>query len=79
MRSLRMLNRALGGLAIAIVRAYQRLLSPIMPPVCRFRPTCSQYMVQAIRKKGFIKGFALGFWRLLRCNPFGRGGYDPVP
>ncbi|NIM69009.1 MAG: membrane protein insertion efficiency factor YidD [Xanthomonadales bacterium] len=61
-----------------MVRLYQRCLSPLLPPVCRFRPTCSEYMIQAVRKKGLLVGVAKGLWRLLRCNPLFRGGYDPV-
>ena len=50
-----------------------------MPPSCRFYPTCSEYMAEAIMKYGALKGLGLGIWRLLRCNPFCKGGYDPVP
>lgn len=64
---------------IAIVRFYQRHISPLLPPSCRFQPTCSQYAVEAIQKHGALKGGALAFWRILRCNPFCKGGYDPVP
>lgn len=61
-----------------LVRLYQRL-SRRFPPVCRFRPTCSEYMVQALQTHGVIKGLLLGIWRILRCNPLCAGGYDPVP
>lgn len=64
---------------IVIVRFYQRHISPLLPPSCRFQPTCSQYAVEAIQKHGALKGGALAFWRILRCNPFCKGGYDPVP
>ena len=64
---------------IAIIRFYQRTISPMLPPSCRFQPTCSQYAVEAIQKHGALKGGALAFWRILRCNPFCKGGYDPVP
>ena len=64
---------------IAIVHFYQRHISPLLPPSCRFQPTCSQYAVEAIQKHGALKGGALAFWRILRCNPFCKGGYDPVP
>ena len=47
-------------------------------PVCRFRPTCSQYMIEAIEKKGIVRGVTKGLWRICRCNPFSRGGWDPV-
>lgn len=65
--------------ALLLIRGYQRLLSPILPPSCRFVPSCSQYGHEAIAKYGIIRGGALGAWRILRCNPFGGGGYDPVP
>jgi len=64
-------------LCIGLIRLYQRT-ARFRPPVCRFVPSCSEYTAQAIEKYGVIKGVALGCWRLLRCNPFGRGGYDPV-
>ncbi|MFH1708704.1 MAG: membrane protein insertion efficiency factor YidD [Planctomycetota bacterium] len=65
-------------LAIACVRVYQRLIAPLMPPVCRFTPSCSQYMIEAIQKKGLCRGAVKGAGRILRCNPFVPGGYDPV-
>ena len=58
---------------------YQRCISPFTPPACRFTPTCSEYAKQALKKHGPIKGLALAFWRVLRCNPWGGSGYDPVP
>lgn len=58
---------------------YQRYISPLSPPTCRFTPTCSEYARQAIVKHGPIKGLVLAVWRLLRCNPWGGHGYDPVP
>lgn len=63
------------------IRVYQKLLSPLkIRPCCIFYPTCSQYAVEAIEKRGIIVGLALGIWRILRCNPFNKhGGYDPVP
>ena len=64
---------------IWLVRLYQRFISPIKPASCRFTPTCSQYAVEAFTKRGFFVGFALTVWRILRCNPFSKGGYDPVP
>lgn len=66
-------------IGIFLVRLYQRFISPLKPPCCRFRPTCSQYAIEAFREWGFIAGFALTFWRILRCNPFSKGGDDPVP
>ena len=65
-------------LLIAIVRTYQRLLSPLFPPVCRFHPSCSQYFVEAVQLRGALVGACLGLWRILRCNPLSRGGHDPV-
>ncbi len=66
-------------LGIAFVRLYQILISPLKPSCCRFTPTCSAYAVEAFRKRGFFVGLILVIYRLLRCNPFARGGYDPVP
>ena len=63
---------------IWLIRMYQRGISPILGQHCRFRPTCSQYMIDAIKAKGLIKGVCLGIWRICRCNPFNPGGYDPV-
>jgi uncharacterized protein len=65
-------------LALHSIRLYQRFVSPALPPSCRFVPTCSDYGYEAIAKYGIIKGGRLAVWRILRCNPFGRGGYDPV-
>ena len=65
-------------LTLHLIRFYQRFVSPMLPPTCRFYPSCSQYAYEAIAKYGIIKGTRLAAWRLLRCNPFGRGGYDPV-
>ena len=62
-----------------LVRFYQQFLSPLLPRACRFYPSCSEYMVQAITEHGVLRGVALGGWRILRCNPFTPGGYDPVP
>lgn len=64
---------------IALVRGYQKIISPLLGHNCRFIPTCSQYMIQAIQVHGPAKGLLLGLWRILRCNPFGKYGYDPVP
>ena len=65
-------------LALCLIWLYQRFVSPLLPPTCRFYPSCSQYAYEAVAKYGIIKGTRLAAWRLLRCNPFGRGGYDPV-
>ncbi len=66
-------------LLLVLIRFYQKNISPALPPSCRFTPTCSQYAVEAIQKYGAGKGVLLALWRILRCNPFSRGGYDPVP
>ena len=66
-------------LLIALVRAYQVTLSPLLSGQCRFVPTCSQYFIEAVRTRGPAAGLALGLWRIVRCNPFSKGGYDPVP
>ena len=68
-----------GRFQILLVKAYQKILSPLCPGVCRFRPTCSQYMIEAIQTHGVIKGLWLGIRRLLRCHPWGGSGYDAVP
>lgn len=62
-----------------ILRGYQLTLSPLLPPACRFYPTCSQYMVEAVERYGVPRGVWLGVKRLGRCHPFHPGGYDPVP
>jgi uncharacterized protein len=65
---------------LALIRAYQKVISPTLPPgSCRFYPTCSHYGYQAIYKYGAIKGSLMAAWRILRCNPFNHGGFDPVP
>lgn len=60
------------------VRIYQATLSPLLGGQCRFIPTCSQYFIEAVQKRGVIGGLRRGLWRILRCHPFSRGGYDPV-
>jgi putative membrane protein insertion efficiency factor len=62
-----------------LIRGYQKFISPLLPPSCRFEPSCSQYSLEAIEKHGAIKGGTLAVWRVLRCNPWGKSGYDPVP
>ena len=64
--------------AIALIRVYQRAISPLLPRRCKYYPTCSAYAVQAIRSYGILRGSVLASWRLLRCNPFSHGGYDPL-
>ncbi|AEE15467.1 membrane protein insertion efficiency factor YidD [Treponema brennaborense] len=63
----------------SLIRLYQVCISPLFPPCCRFYPTCSVYALEAIRKHGPFKGFLMAVRRVLRCNPFCDGGYDPVP
>lgn len=65
-------------LMMLLVRFYQRCISPLMPARCRFYPTCSEYFMQALEKYGFFKGTYLGTKRILKCNPFNPGGYDPL-
>jgi putative membrane protein insertion efficiency factor len=62
-----------------MIRGYQRLLSPLLPPSCRFHPSCSQYALEAVTRYGALKGGWLAARRLVRCHPFHPGGYDPVP
>ena len=64
---------------IILIKIYQVCISPLFPACCRYTPTCSQYAIDAIKKYGPIKGFYLAAKRILRCNPFNEGGYDPVP
>ncbi|MCL6557306.1 MAG: membrane protein insertion efficiency factor YidD [Firmicutes bacterium] len=66
------------ALVIAGLRFYQRFISPLKPPSCRFYPTCSEYAVQAVAKYGVVRGLLVALWRILRCHPLCRGGYDPV-
>jgi putative membrane protein insertion efficiency factor len=66
-------------LATAALRFYKRLVSPLLPAACRYVPSCSEYAAEAVACHGLFRGSALALWRLLRCNPLARGGYDPVP
>ena len=63
---------------IMLIKFYRRRISPMKKPCCRFYPTCSAYAIEAIEKKGVIRGSVMAIWRILRCNPFCKGGYDPV-
>ncbi|MCC7477697.1 membrane protein insertion efficiency factor YidD [bacterium] len=65
-------------LLIAALLFYRRWISPLAPPSCRFTPTCSRYGVDALRRYGALKGSWLALWRVLRCNPWTKGGYDPL-
>jgi putative membrane protein insertion efficiency factor len=64
---------------LALIGAYRRLISPLLPRRCRYEPTCSAYAVESIRRFGAVRGTVLACWRLLRCNPLTDGGFDPVP
>ena len=64
---------------LVMLRFYKREISPMLPPCCRYTPTCSEYAMQAVEKYGPLRGGFLALRRLLRCNPFHKGGYDPVP
>jgi putative membrane protein insertion efficiency factor len=67
----------LAAVLIGFVRGYQMVLRPILPSVCRFEPSCSEYFIQAVRKYGPLRGACKGAWRICRCNPFCQGGFDP--
>ncbi|MBQ6809562.1 MAG: membrane protein insertion efficiency factor YidD [Clostridia bacterium] len=64
---------------VILIEFYRKHISPYTPPCCKYVPTCSEYALQAFEKHGFFKGLLLSAWRILRCNPFSKGGYDPVP
>ena len=69
----------IGKILVGIIRLYQKTISPLLGHNCRFRPTCSEYAIEAIQVHGVVKGLWLGIRRLLRCHPWGPHGYDPVP
>jgi hypothetical protein len=77
------LTRGLSRVGVRVlslaIRAYQVTLSPLLGPCCRYTPTCSRYALEALRVHGVWRGSALAAWRVLRCHPFARGGFDPVP
>ena len=75
---LKNINYLTRKLIIAAIKGYQLIISPLFPPACRFYPTCSNYSIQAIEKHGLTKGLLFSLWRVLRCNPFNKGGYDPL-
>ena len=72
------MQRGMIAIALGLLRIYKLCISPLLPSACRFHPTCSEYMKEAIEKHGVIKGVGLGLHRLSRCHPFHPGGYDPV-
>jgi uncharacterized protein len=67
------------SIALAVLRGYKRFVSPVLPPACRFVPTCSEYAAEAIEKHGVLRGGTLAARRIIRCGPWHPGGYDPVP
>jgi len=67
------------SISTALLRLYKGLVSPLLPSACRYVPSCSEYAAEALACHGLLHGSALALWRLLRCNPLGRGGFDPVP
>ncbi len=77
-RALAMVQRATAACLIGLVFVYRGTLGPLLSGHCRFHPTCSQYMIDAIRKHGPLRGVIRGLWRILRCNPWGGCGYDPA-
>ena len=72
------IERAAQSVLLAPVVVYQRVVSPALPRRCKYEPTCSHYAVQAVLEYGILRGLVLAMWRLLRCNPWSDGGYDPV-
>ncbi len=66
-------------IVLVLLRVYKRLISPVVPPACRFVPTCSEYAAEAIEKHGLVCGVRLAVWRIVRCAPWHPGGFDPVP
>ncbi len=69
---------SLRGIVVAPIVAYQRVISPALPRRCKYEPTCSAYAVRAVQEYGILRGLVLAGWRLLRCNPWSHGGFDPV-
>jgi putative membrane protein insertion efficiency factor len=78
-RILGAVNAGLNAVFIGLIRVYQYTLSPMLGQRCKYYPSCSNYAIGALREHGPIRGLGLASWRLLRCNPFSNGGYDPVP
>jgi len=74
----RLISNGLKSVVVFLIRLYQRFISPLLSNSCRFSPTCSHYMIEVIQKKGVFIGGFWGIFRILRCNPLSRGGYDPV-
>ena len=74
-----MMQQMLKRIVLLPVKFYRRYISPLFPPCCRFTPTCSQYCLDAVEEWGVFCGLALTLWRIIRCNPWSKGGHDPVP
>jgi uncharacterized protein len=72
------MNNIAQSAALTFLRAYQWLISPLLPPACRYVPSCSEYALEAVARYGALRGAGMAIWRVLRCNPFVAGGYDPV-
>ncbi len=79
MKMIDFLSSFFSAFFIFLINIYRKCISPLLPPMCRFRPTCSVYAIEAIKTHGVISGLYLTFRRLLKCHPFHPGGYDPVP
>lgn len=73
------MSHPLRRIAVLLLLGYRRIVSPLLAPRCRYHPSCSAYAIEAIRQFGILRGGLLAAWRLLRCNPWSLGGYDPVP
>ncbi|WP_322645554.1 membrane protein insertion efficiency factor YidD [Oerskovia flava] len=78
-RCARLLMRLPGLVVVALIRGYQMVISPMTGPTCKYYPSCSHYALEAVRRHGVVRGGGLAVWRLLRCNPWSRGGVDDVP
>jgi putative membrane protein insertion efficiency factor len=74
-----MLKSAAQYAVVQLLQGYKWLVSPLLPPACRYVPTCSEYAIEAVERYGVLRGGVMGMWRVLRCHPFVKGGYDPVP
>ena len=72
------MNSAVKYVLLQLLRGYKWLISPLLPPACRYVPTCSEYALEAVERYGVVRGSAKAVWRLLRCHPFVKGGYDPL-
>ena len=72
------MRHALRAVAVAPIKLYQRLISPMVGQRCKYYPSCSEYAVEAVQRFGILRGLVLAAWRVLRCNPWSRGGFDPV-